>query len=85
MKRTEESTFIRFSPDWIDCRTMMPSRAAHAEPRPPKRLVPPMTAAAMAVRLVSVVPELCETEVSWPAMRMPPRAAKVEQSAKTET
>ena len=43
-----------------------------------------MTAAAMAVRLVSVVPLACETEVCRPAASRPPRAASVEVSAKTE-
>ena len=61
MKRTDESTLTRLSPVWIAWSTMMPSIAEYADPRPPKSDVPPMTAAAMAVRLVSVVPLACET------------------------
>ena len=84
MKRTSDSTLIRLRPAVIACSTRMPSSAAYAEPRPPKRLVPPMTAAAIAVRLVSVVPLLCETVVSCPASIRPPSAANVEQSTNTE-
>ncbi len=43
-----------------------------------------MTAAAIAVRLVSVVPLLCDTVVSCPASIRPPSAANVEQRANTE-
>ena len=62
----------------------MPSSAEYADPRPPKRLVPPMTAAAIAVRLVSVVPLACETVVRLPASSRPPSAANVEQPTNTE-
>jgi hypothetical protein len=64
MYRTDESTPTMLSPVWIDWSTMMPSRAAYADPRPPNRLVPPITAAAIAVRFVSVPPVACETAVS---------------------
>ena len=67
--------------DWI---TRMPSSAEYAEPRPPNRLVPPMTAAAMALRLVSPPPLLWFAAASRPAARMPPSAAKVEQSTNTD-
>jgi hypothetical protein len=39
--------------------TMIPSSAEYALPRPPKRLVPPITAAAIALRLTSPVPACC--------------------------
>ena len=50
MNATEESRLRRVSPDEIDWMTTMPSTAANAEPRPPNRLAPPITAAAMALR-----------------------------------
>ncbi len=64
---------------WI---TMMPSTADQAEPRPPNRLVPPITAAAMALRLTSPVPACWLAEARRDAARMPPSAASVEQSTK---
>ncbi len=46
----------RMVPVAIDWTTRTPSKADHAEPRPPNRLVPPMTAAAIAVSASSTVP-----------------------------
>ena len=50
---TRLSSVRPFEIDWM---TRMPSSAEYAEPRPPKRLVPPMTAAAIALRLTSPPP-----------------------------
>jgi hypothetical protein len=83
MNRTDESTPIRLRPDWIACSTTMPSIAEYADPRPPNSDVPPMTAAAMAVRLVSVVPLACDTDVCCPAASRPPTDANTEHSTKT--
>ena len=62
--------------------TMIPSSADQALPRPPKRLVPPITAAAMALRLTSPVPACWLAEASRAAESMPPSAANIEQSMK---
>jgi hypothetical protein len=51
-----------------------------AEPRPPKRLVPPMTAAAIALRFTSPPPDCWLTAARREAARTPPIAAKVDQS-----
>ncbi len=48
--RADESSASKVKPEPSDVMMTMPSSADHAEPRPPKRLVPPMTAAAIAVR-----------------------------------
>jgi len=56
MNRNDESRLSRVRPLEIDWMTMIPSSAANAVPRPPKRLVPLMTAAAMALRLTSPLP-----------------------------
>ena len=61
---------------------MIPSTADHAVPRPPNRLVPPITAAAMAFRFTSPVPACWLDEARRDADRMPPRAASVEHSMK---
>ena len=71
-------------PDWIAPITSMPSRADHALPRPPNRLVPPITAAAMALSSTSPLPEAWLTANSREACITPPTAASVEASAKTE-
>ena len=57
-KRYDEFRFSSVRPLAIDSMTRMPSSAEKALPRPPNRLVPPMTAAAMALRLTSPVPLL---------------------------
>ena len=85
MNRTSEATPITFRPVWIACSTRIPSIAEYADPRPPNSDVPPMTAAAIAVRLVSVVPVDWVTAVFWPAASTPPRAASVEHSTNTDT
>ena len=63
---------------------MIPSTADQALPRPPKRLVPPITAAAMAFRFTSPVPACWLEEASRAAERIPPSAARVEQSMKAD-
>ena len=61
---------------------MMPSTAEYALPRPPNRLVPPITAAAMALRFTSPVPACVLAEASRPALSTPPSAARLEHSTK---
>ena len=84
MNLTFDSTASRSRPFEIDWMTRMPSSAEYADPRPPKRLVPPMTAAAMALRLVSPPPLLWLAEARREAAKIPPRAANVEHSVKTD-
>ena len=84
MKRNDESRLSSVSPLEMDWITRMPSSAAKAEPRPPNRLVPPMTAAAMALRLTSPPPLLWLAAASRAAARTPPTAASVEQATKAE-
>jgi hypothetical protein len=68
-------------PEAIDWMTSAPSSADQVEPRPPNRLVPPMTAAAMA--LIRSVPDPASravvglAEVSPEATKRPPIAASV--------
>ncbi len=50
MYRVAVSRLSSVSPFAMDWSTSTPSSADHALPRPPNRLVPPMTAAAIAVR-----------------------------------
>ena len=57
MNRTEELRLINVSPELIDMITTIPSSAENADPRPPNSEVPPITAAAIAFRLVSPPPE----------------------------
>ena len=57
MNRTDELRLINVSPELIDMITTMPSSALNADPRPPKSDVPPITAAAIAFKLVSPPPE----------------------------
>ncbi|WP_411284894.1 hypothetical protein [Lapillicoccus sp.] len=64
--------------------TTMPRSAENAEPRPPKRLVPPMTAAAIALRLSSPVPLLWFAAARRDAARTPPTAASVEHATKAQ-
>ena len=54
-------------------------------PRPPNRLAPPMTAAAIAINRMSLPPELWFTAASRLAARMPPSAARVPQPANAST
>ena len=49
MNWTEGSTLSSAMPEAIDWMMSTPSRADQVEPRPPNALVPPMTAAAMAL------------------------------------
>ena len=69
----------------IEPMTSAPSRADQAEPRPPNRLVPPMTAAAMALSSRSLPPDDWLTASRREAARMPPTAAIVEHSVNTVT
>ena len=78
MNRYDESRLSSVSPFEIDWITRMPSSAANAEPRPPKRLVPPITAAAIALRLTSPPPLLWFAAASRAAASTPPSAANVE-------
>ena len=85
MNRNEESRFSRVSPLEMDWMTMIPSSAANAEPRPPNRLVPPMTAAAIALRFTSPAPLLWLAAANRAAASTPPSAAKDEHNTITET
>ena len=64
--------------------TMTPSSAFQVRPRPPKRLVPPMTAAAMTFISRSPAPALWLAAAILEAQNRPPIAAKVPAIAKTE-
>ena len=64
--------------------TMTPSSAFQVRPRPPKRLVPPMTAAAMTFISRSPAPALWLAAAILEAQNRPPMAAKVPEIAKTE-
>src|SRR6056297_443555 len=64
--------------------TRTPRSADQAEPRPPKRDVPPITAAAMAFRFTSPVPACWLAEARRAAAKTPPSAAKVEQTTKAD-
>src|SRR5690242_13788904 len=79
----EAFMFSRSRPVVMDWMTSMPRRADHTEPRPPKRLVPPMTAAAMASISVLPPPAFSVALAVWPAKNMPPRAAKPPEMANT--
>jgi len=63
--------------------TNAPSKADQALPRPPKRLVPPITAAAIALSNTSPAPEDWLTASRRDPARMPPHAAKAEHKIKT--
>ena len=54
-------------------------------PRPPKRLVPPITAAAIALSTTSPLPEDWFTASRREAARIPPQAARVADSVNTRT
>ncbi len=84
MNLNDESRFSRVSPLEIDWITRTSRSAAKAVPRPPNRLVPPMTAAAMALRLTSPPPLLWFAAASRAAARTPPTAAKVDTSTKAD-
>ncbi len=74
----------RKRPYWIEVITMTPSSAFQVRPRPPKRLVPPMTAAAMAFISRSPPPAPWLAAAILEARKTPPTAAKVPAMAKTE-
>ena len=84
MKRSDDERFSSVSPLEMDWMTMMPSSAEYALPRPPNRLVPPMTAAAIALRLTSPVPACWLDEASRAAASTPPIAASSEHSMNAE-
>ena len=65
--------------------TSEPRRADHTVPRPPNRLVPPMTAAAMASR--RSVPPPVNVPAAWlrETASRPPTAARRDDSVKTAT
>ena len=83
MNLTLESSAFRSIPLEIDPMTSAPRSADHAVPRPPKRLVPPMTAAAIELRSRSPPPEDWLTANSREAAMMPPTAASPEHIMKT--
>ena len=76
MNFTDDSKLSRSIPFEIDWMTRMPSSAAQTVPRPPNRLVPPMTAAAIALSNTSPPPADWLTASRRDAARTPPRAAK---------
>ena len=63
--------------------TSAPSSAETTRPRPPKRLVPPITAAAIASSRIVPPPALRSTELRREAKMMPPMAAMPLEIAKT--
>ncbi len=63
--------------------TNAPSSADQAVPRPPNRLVPPMTAPAMAYSNTSLLPEDWLTDRLRLAASTPPRAAVADASTNT--
>ena len=81
MNFTSESRAFRSMPFEIEPITRAPSSADQAVPRPPKRLVPPMTAAAMAFSSTSPPPEPWLTANSREAAITPPTAASVDAEA----
>src|SRR5699024_9072530 len=84
MNRMEESRFNSTSPLEMDWITATPSSAAKAPPRPPNRLQPPITAAAIAFRFTSPVPVVVLAEVRRAAASTPPTAARPEQRMKQD-
>src|SRR5262245_4706630 len=82
---TEDSSASRFIPFEIEPITVAPSRADQTLPRPPKRLVPAITGAAIASSRRLLPPELWFTESRREAARIPPTAAIPEQSEKAIT
>ena len=77
MNFTSESSAFRSMPFEMDPMTRAPRSADHAVPRPPKRLVPPMTAAAIEFRSRSLAAgRLVDREQSRRGhdRRRPPRA-----------
>ncbi len=63
--------------------TIAPSTALFIEPRPPNRLVPPITAAAIEYSRIAPPPVDVSTELSREASTMPPSAAIVLQIMNT--
>jgi len=84
MNRTDESRLSSVSPEEMDWMTMIPRSAEKAVPRPPNRLAPPITAAAIAFRFVSPPPELWFAAARRDAARMPPTAARLDHSMNTD-
>jgi hypothetical protein len=72
----------RPSPLSIEPITSAPSSALLMWPRPPNRLVPPITAAAIEYSRIEPPPALVSTERRREARMMPPTAAISEQIAK---
>ncbi len=83
MNLTSESNAFRSIPLEIEPITRAPRRADQAVPRPPNRLVPPMTAAAMAFSSTVPPPEPWLTANRREAAITPPIAASVEHAANT--
>lgn len=83
MNWTAAGVSVSAMPEAIDWMISMPSAADQVVPRPPNRLVPPMTAAAMALSSRTPEPELWLTEVMREARNRPPIAAIVPEIAST--
>jgi hypothetical protein len=83
MNFTDEVRASRSMPFEIEPITSAPSSAAQTEPRPPNRLVPPMTAEAMEFSSRSLPADDWFTASKRDAARMPPQAAMKEARQKT--
>jgi AcrR family transcriptional regulator len=80
MKRMEEASASKSIPLAIEPITSAPSKADQTLPRPPNKLVPPMTAAAIAFKSTSPLPEDWLTAYKREPARMPPQAAIAERA-----
>lgn len=67
----------------IDPMINAPSNADQIVPRPPNKLVPPITAAAIAFNKTSPLPDPVSTAYNRDAATIPPQAAMPEQRVKT--
>ncbi|CAM5736990.1 hypothetical protein SALBM311S_04109 [Streptomyces alboniger] len=84
MNWTAGSTPSSAMPEAIDWMMSTPSSADQVEPRPPNRLVPPMTAAAMALISSEPEPGTVVAEESRDATNRPPTAARVPDTRNTQ-
>ncbi len=84
MNWTAEAMPSSAIPEAMDWMTRTPRRADQVLPRPPNRLVPPMTAAAIAFIRRLPAPEDWFAALIWEARNMPPTAAIVPAREKTE-
>src|SRR5512139_449070 len=84
MNFNDDSNASKSMPFEIEPITSAPNNALHADPRPPNRLVPPMTVAAMAFNKKSLLPDDWFTANKREAASTPAIAAMAEASMKTE-